>query len=222
MLTNTEVQCIIFDCDGTLVDSEYLSHQALQQQLFEETGLSLTAELLCEQYRGAKLALILDELKTQFCCEVPEGFVLRYRERVEELFTSELHPMPGAHDILSQIQLPVCVASSGPLKKIQTALSVTGLLEFFNDRLFSSYDINSWKPEPDLFIHAADKMGFSPSQCLVVEDSLTGIQAARAAGMAHRLYDPHGIYQEESSDIRISHLSQLLTDKSIVLNGHDA
>ena len=118
MFQITEVQCIIFDCDGTLVDSEYLSHQALQQQLFEETGLSLTAELLCEQYRGAKLALILDELKTQFRFEVPEGFVLRYRERVEKLFTSELQPMPGAHDIFSQIQLPVCVASSGPLKKI--------------------------------------------------------------------------------------------------------
>lgn len=221
MLQTTEAQCIIFDCDGTLVDSEYLSAQALQQQLLEETGLSLCAQLLCEQYRGAKLAFILDELKAQFRFEVPEGFVLRYRERVENLFTSELQPMPGAYETLGQIHLPVCVASSGPLNKIQTALSVTGLMEFFNDRLFSSYDINSWKPDPDLFLHAADKMGFSPSQCLVVEDSLTGIQAAWAAGMAHRLYDPHGIYPQENSDIRISYLSQLLTDKSIAINGHN-
>ena len=84
----------------------------------------------------------------------------------------------------------MCVASSGPPEKIETALQVTGLRDYFGESIFSSYDINSWKPEPELFLHAAKEMGFAVNECAVVEDSLVGIQAARSANMHAILYDP--------------------------------
>jgi HAD superfamily hydrolase (TIGR01509 family) len=93
-------------------------------------------------------------------------------------------------DALESIQLPKCVASSGPMEKIRQALQVTNLANYFRDDIFSSYDIQSWKPEPDLFLWAANAMGIAPSKCAVVEDSPAGIEAAKRAGMIPFLYAP--------------------------------
>ena len=86
-------------------------------------------------------------------------------------------------DVLSGLQLPYCVASNGPLEKLELTLGLTGLKRFFEDRVYSAYTINSWKPAPDLFLHAARELETSPQRCIVVEDSLPGIQAGIAAGM---------------------------------------
>jgi beta-phosphoglucomutase-like phosphatase (HAD superfamily) len=92
--------------------------------------------------------------------------------------------------MLDAIEFPYCIASSGPPEKIRQALTVTGLARYFGDRFFSSYTVGSWKPDPGLFLHVAAAMGFSPEHCVVVEDSLVGIEAAVSAGMRALHYAP--------------------------------
>ena len=95
-------------------------------------------------------------------------------------------PLPsgfGRVDLVAAMTGPICVASSGPMEKIRLSLSLTGLLPFFEGRIFSSYDLGCWKPDPGLFVHAAHVMGVAPNHCAVVEDSLPGVRAGLAAGM---------------------------------------
>jgi HAD superfamily hydrolase (TIGR01509 family) len=172
--------CIIFDLDGTLVDSEVLCQQALLDLLPE---LDCPVHTLLDRYRGVHLDLILADLSNWARVRVPDDFELRYRARVATLFAKELQPMPGALAMLHAIEYPSCVASGGPIAKIRQSLSITGMDSHFRDRVFSSYEVGSWKPDPGLFLHAAEQMGFRPQDCLVVEDSAPGIEAAKRAGM---------------------------------------
>lgn len=181
--------CVIFDLDGTLVDSEGLCNQAFLDLLPQ---LSDTVESLIQRYRGKKLAPILADLEGRLCQSLPDAFEQRYRQHVAELFSRELQPMPGVLEMLEATNFPMCIASSGPPLKIRQALQVSGLAPYFGDNLFSSYEVGSWKPEPDLFQYAANTMGFMPSQCAVVEDSEVGIEAAAAAGMKAFQYVRNG------------------------------
>ena len=172
--------CLIFDLDGTLVDSEYLCNKAFVDLLPE---LGEPVQSLVARYRGWKLSSILDDLAQRTDAKFPSGFQATYRAHVADLFAKELRATPGTHEMLSGLNRTCCVASSGPPEKIRQALQVSGLASFFDDRLFSSYDIGSWKPEPGLFLHAAEALGFPPRQCIVVEDSHAGVDAAVAANM---------------------------------------
>jgi beta-phosphoglucomutase-like phosphatase (HAD superfamily) len=95
--------------------------------------------------------------------------------------------------LVAALNIPMCVASSGPREKIELSLSLTGLLPFFAGRIFSSYEVGFWKPDPGLFLHAAKAMAVEPSRCVVVEDSLPGIQAGIAAGMTVFAFQPDAI-----------------------------
>jgi len=174
------IHCVIFDMDGTLVDSETLCNQAFKDLVPE---IDASVEFLVGLYGGRKLAWILNDIEKRFRCALPDDFEQRYRQRVEVLFDSHLTAFVGVQDALESIELPICIATSAPLKKVKHALSVTGLTKYFCGNLFSSYDIGSWKPEPDIFLHAAKMMDVSPGNCLVVEDSAAGIEAALSAGM---------------------------------------
>lgn len=183
------IQCVIFDLDGTLVDSEELCNQAFVDLL---PYLDDTAKGLARKYRGLKLSHIISDLEHRTGERLPSTFEAAYRRRVSELFASHLKPVDGVIDMLENLPAPKCVASGGPRFKIQQALNVSGLLRFFEDRAFSSYDVGSWKPDPGLFLHAAAAMGFRPAECAVVEDSDVGITAALAAGMTAFHYQPDG------------------------------
>lgn len=172
--------CIIFDLDGTLVDSERLCNQAFIDLL---SFITDSIDSLVDQYRGKKLSVILTDIEQRSDKSLPADFETIYRCRVDELFQSHLQPVAGVPKMLETLDYPCCIASSGPMAKIQQALAVTGLAHHFGDRLFSSYDVGSWKPDPGLFLHAAQAMGFPAEQCVVIEDSDVGIEAAQAAGM---------------------------------------
>ncbi|MEM8857151.1 MAG: HAD family hydrolase [Chloroflexota bacterium] len=185
-------KCLIFDCDGTLVDSELLCHQGLAYEL-DKLGVYEDADSMMHRFRGWKLANIFEQIEEQHSIQLPNSFEPQYRKAMAKLFASELKPITGAHETLSRLPHVKCVASSGPMHKIIQALEVTNLRQFFDNHLFSAYDVGSWKPDPDLFLHAADQMGFNPDACVVIEDSLVGIQAARAAGMRAIFFNPNQI-----------------------------
>jgi HAD superfamily hydrolase (TIGR01509 family) len=189
---------VIFDCDGTLIDSELLCNQCLALKL-KELGIVEDAHMLVRRYRGAKLATILVDIGRRHQTIIPDSFIPEYRALTASLFDKLLRPTIGIKTALELIPLPKCVASSGPPEKILQALRVTDLAEFFSDRIFSSYVVNSWKPDPGLLLYAASRMGFSPSDCAVVEDSLLGIQAAASAGMRSFLFDPERNVSIDSS-----------------------
>lgn len=198
--------CVIFDLDGTLVDSEGLCNQAFLDLLPQ---LNETVDSLTRHYRGKKLATILADIENRLCRKLPDGFEQQYRQRVSALFSRELKPMPGVLETLDAIHFPKCIASSGPLSKIRQSLQVSGLAPYFGDSLFSSYEVGSWKPEPGLFQYSAKAMGFLPSQCVVVDDSEVGIQAAAAAGMKAFQYLQKGEFSSCREGVPFDDMSQL-------------
>lgn len=190
MATLMHQTCIIFDLDGTLVDSERLCNQAFIDLI---PNLRLDTDELVTRFRGMKLSEIITALESEIGVALSDDFVAKYRAHVSNLFDTNLRPFPGVIDALDQLKLPICVASSGPSTKINQALRVAKLSRYFENRVFSSYDVGSWKPDPGLFLHAAQEMGVSPANCIVIEDSLVGISAAHAAGMPCIFFNPTGI-----------------------------
>ena len=176
------IEAVIFDCDGTLVDSETLADEALIECV-RPHGLELTLDEVHARFRGRKMADCIAELERQLGGTLPSDFVPGFRARCAEAFRSRLQAIDGALATIQRLNVPYCVASSGPREKIELSLGITGLLPYFKDRIFSSYEVGSWKPDPGLVLHAAEIMGVAPERCAVVEDSAPGLQAGVAAGM---------------------------------------
>ncbi|MDQ3724070.1 MAG: HAD family hydrolase [Actinomycetota bacterium] len=176
-------RAVIFDCDGVLVDTELISNTVLAG-LLTDAGLPTTLELCLRDYRGRSLRSVM-QLATERHggTQLPEDIPERYYAEVEARFAVELEPIPGVVAALDEIALPTCVASSGPHHKLAVTLRATGLWERFEGRIYSATEVAHGKPAPDLFLHAARAMGFDPASTAVVEDSVPGVQAARAAGM---------------------------------------
>lgn len=174
-------KCIIFDCDGVLVDSESISAKVFRE-MASELGCNLDFETVRKQITGTSMK---DNLKYFADCvghALPDNFESEFRRRSYEAFKTDLKPVKGIHSLLDKITVPYCTASSGPQKKIRLNLTTTNLIDKFDGNIFSSYDIGSWKPEPGIYLHAAKEMGFQPKECAVIEDSLTGVKAAKAGG----------------------------------------
>jgi HAD superfamily hydrolase (TIGR01509 family) len=172
---------VIFDCDGVLVDSEMLSVRA-DIECLAEHGIELSADEILERYTGISMAGMLKDLEVRFGRKLP-GFANRHHDRLRLLFEEGLQPIPGIVEVLDSLGLPSCVASSGTPERIEHALSLVGLLDRFHPHLFSAVEVRHGKPAPDLFLHAAVRMGVAPARCVVIEDSLPGVAAAVAAGM---------------------------------------
>ena len=173
---------MIFDCDGVLVDSELLSNRVLAQTL-AEVGLPMSLEETIATFMGHSMSACVAIIEERTSRPIPPNFVSDFRDRTFEVFRRELRPVPGIESVLATIDLPYCVASSGPPEKIHLTLGITGLLPRFAGRIFSAVEVERGKPHPDLFLHAAYEMGVAPTACVVVEDSIRGVQAAVAAGM---------------------------------------
>ncbi|MFA0441953.1 HAD family hydrolase [Vibrio sp. 10N.222.51.C12] len=203
------MQLIIFDCDGTLVDSERLCNLALERQL-AEVGLNYSADYLIDHYRGVKFTEILTSIQSESQLTFPDSFETQYRLKVSDLFDQQLTANDGVAEVLESLTLPFCIASSAPRAKIEHALNVTGLMKYFDNTIFSAHEVGAWKPDPDLFLHAAKTMGVEPEACCVVEDSLVGLQATHRAGMTSVYYAPHQEDIEVFGSVHIQHMSQLL------------
>ena len=174
---------VIFDCDGVLVDSETISNGTLVEML-AEIHLSISLEESSSLFMGRSMPAIIELVEERIGGFVPEGFLEQYYVRMDAAFHQDLKPIPGVIEALDRISLPTCVASSGPYRKMKTTLGITGLLERFEGRIFSAWDVGRGKPFPDLFLYAASCMKTDPNKCVVIEDSFPGVQAAVAAGMS--------------------------------------
>ena len=174
---------IIFDLDGVLVDSELLSARAISE-LLAEHGVAITVAEVAARFTGLTDREIGDWVARESGRPIPGDFAARAERRTLELFDGALQPIPGAHELLRAIALPVCVASNSPPQRVARSLSAAGLSAHFPEgTFFSAAAVARPKPAPDVFLHAAEMMGAAPGECLVVEDSPTGVRAAVAAGM---------------------------------------
>ena len=180
---------VIFDCDGTLVDSETLSTRLIVKML-EEQGHRTSYEEIFKVFRGEKLSMFIDKIKKSYSSIEPDSFISEYRERSTQLLQTELQEIEGAKRLLEKIDLDKCIASNGPRHKIETSLTSTNLLPFFTNRIVSAYEVNAWKPSPEIIIHAANLMNQPPGNCLFIDDSMAGIEAgvkAKAQVVAFRI-----------------------------------
>ncbi|MET8662694.1 HAD family hydrolase [Streptomyces tendae] len=177
---------VIFDNDGVLVDSEPISNRLLAGYL-TELGHPTSYEDSLRDYMGGAMHRVHDLVLERTGRRLPSDFDDVFHGRVFAAFERELEPVPGAVDVLEKLAadgVEYCVASSGSHERIRTGHRKTGLDRWFDDeRIFSSQDVGRGKPAPDLFLHAAERMGVAPERCAVVEDSPLGVRAAVAAGM---------------------------------------
>jgi len=181
---------VIFDCDGVLVDTEPIANRVLAA-LLTEAGVPTTFDDCMREYRGRAMTSVLAAATEKLGAPLPFDVADRYYTDVKTIFRLELQPVPGVIDALERIELPTCVASSGPHHKMEVTLRHTGLWDRFEGRIFSASEVGIGKPAPDLFLHAARQMGFDPATTAVVEDSLPGVLAARAAGMRALAFTRH-------------------------------
>ena len=173
---------IIFDCDGVLVDSEVISCRAHAETLTRH-GYPITAEQVLERFLGRSMRQATLEVEAELGRSLPDDFQSQTYAEIFRLFATSLEATPHIGEALTQIALPVCVASSGPPEKISASLNRVGLYDRFAPHIFSAVQVRHGKPAPDLFLFAAEQMQTLPARCLVIEDSIAGIAGAIAAGM---------------------------------------
>ena len=183
MMASGAFELVIFDCDGVLVDSEVIACRALSETL-AEFGLTLAVDEIADRFIGTSARDMYAALETDWGCQLPDTLKVRVAALSRELFDRELRPVDGVAETLRALTGPRCVASSSGPEAIAFKLRRTDLLHRFEPAaLFSAHMVSRGKPAPDLFLHAAELMGAAPRRCLVIEDSVPGVTAAKAAGM---------------------------------------
>lgn len=188
---------VIFDCDGVLVDTEDKSAEVFSMVL-KKNGVNFSVEECISQFRGWTLSKCESWLREnkimEFCDEqYPPDFIRQINQATIECFDAGVEAIPGVVELVALLKkrkIDFCVASNGGHEKMNKTLSSSGLIPFFNNKKFSAEDVAFGKPEPDLFLFAAKSMGYSADECVVVEDSMSGLKAAIAAGMRPIAYSP--------------------------------
>lgn len=176
------IELVIFDCDGVLVDSEMLSAGVLMAMMTEE-GFPLSEEAFRSDFLGRSFAAAALRAKERFGRALPDDFEGRYRDRLFATLEAELKPMPGVTEVLAEMRVPFCLATSSSPRRLALSLRASRLSAFFEGRCYTASEVPRGKPAPDLFLHAAAGMGVAPGNCLVIEDSELGVRAGLAAGM---------------------------------------
>lgn len=176
------MNALIFDCDGVLIDSEPLSVAELGRTL-RDAGAPITDAEIFDRMIGRPVAeivaIVAAEHGTDATILLPD-----YRARLEDRFRTELRPIPGIKAALDALPaVPRAVASSSTPARLEQTLQLTGLWNCFAPHIYSATQVARGKPAPDLFLFAADRLGVAPANCIVIEDSVAGVQAAQAAGM---------------------------------------
>lgn len=190
----SQYKCVIFDCDGVLVDSEPISNQILAD-MANVLGANIDLDFAMKHFKGSHFKDCIKIIESRINQPVPGTFETEYRTQSLEAFEKHLKPIKGINEVIEHLTLPFCVASSGMESKMRFNLNKVGLLPYFENKLFSCYTIQKFKPEPDVFLWAAKTMGFKPHECIVIEDSVLGVQGAVNGG-----FDVFGFTQHDTNN----------------------
>jgi HAD superfamily hydrolase (TIGR01509 family) len=172
---------IIFDCDGVLVDSELLSCRCLSETL-AAYGVDLCVDQALDLFLGRSVTAVLQHYQA-LGRTIPDQFTAELKAGVRAAFASSLCPIEGVKSVLEGLRIPHCVASSSDVDRVSFSLALTGLAPHFDTRVYTSQMVPRGKPAPDLFLYAAERMQVDPQRALVIEDSVSGVKAGKAAGM---------------------------------------
>ncbi len=178
----SSIDLVIFDCDGVLVDSEIVACR-IDAECLTAAGFPITPNEMLRDYAGVSVASMLAGIEQKHGKSLPLGFQTMLSARVHDAFQTALVAIAGINEVVAGLTKPICVASGSEPDRIRLSLRLTNLLHYFEPHIYSSTMVERGKPAPDLFIYAADRMGAPPERCLVVEDSMPGVTAARAANM---------------------------------------
>lgn len=189
---------VIFDCDGVLVDSEVIAID-IDRFVLADLGWPIGRDEIIARFVGRSNEYFVTVVEEHLGRKLPNDWEDSYEHLYREAFEQNLRPVAGIVEALDAITALTCVASSGSHEKIRFTLGLTGLWSRFDGRIFSASEVARGKPAPDLFLHASSTLGYSPSGCVVVEDSLAGVEAALAADMKVIAYDG-GVFSRESLD----------------------
>lgn len=209
-MSNQAVSLVIFDCDGVLVDSEIISANTLIKQL-HSLGVDIDFEYVQHYFLGRSFSFVVENINKKFNISLPDNFEDMYKQKLFEAFKNELLPIAGIADVLNHLSVDYCLASSSSQERIKFSLENASLTKWFPDKIFTAEQVKNGKPAPDIFLHAAQKMGCAPQKCLVIEDSRSGIQAALSAGMkvmhfvggAHLKYKTRQLLANEEINIPV-------------------
>ncbi len=206
---------VIFDCDGVLVQSEEISLSVLIALLngYAPNTVALDRRYYIERFRGRKMADCLREAEQVLGVRLNDQFEQHFRVQALEALTRQLKATDGIVDVLESLHIPYCVASSAPRNKIEHCLRVAGLFAYFEGRIFSCYELGRWKPDPLVFLTACQAYNVAVAEAVVIEDSVTGIQAAVAANIKVLGFGPadrHGMLADAGA-LPFADMRELLT-----------
>ncbi len=202
------IEFVIFDCDGVLVDSEELSASVLSGMMIE-IGMPITPEIFRSDFLGRSFASAAAKAMERYGKPVPEDFQMQYRSRLLTAMRGNLKPMPGVKEVLEAMVVPYAMATSSSPQRLDVSLEETGLGAYFEGCAFTASMVKNGKPAPDLMLHAAAAMGAKPENCVVIEDSEMGLRAALNAGMEAWRFVGGGHlkhFRDLPSDVRPHHI----------------
>lgn len=177
-------ELVIFDCDGVLVDSEFLASK-IEAKLLTDAGVAITAEEVAERYSGMTWKEILFDVEKTAGVPLSAGLIDMADRLVDMALETQLEMIEGADRAAKRIKMPKCIASNSSRARLGISLGRTGLLNLFEPHIFAAHEVGSkkGKPDPNVFLHAASVFNAQAGNTIVVEDSVHGIKGARAAGM---------------------------------------
>jgi HAD superfamily hydrolase (TIGR01509 family) len=191
-LAGPELQALIFDCDGVLIDSEYLASR-VESEVGRDLGLDLGVEEAHDLFLGKTVDGVLDAIAARTGRRPSSAWVYNWAFATAHAFVRELKAVDGvgvAVETLRRRGHRMAVASQSPLARVQLSLQVAGLAGQFGEHIYVSSMVKRPKPAPDIYLLAAEKLGAAPADCIVIEDSPAGAASARAAGMRVIGYAP--------------------------------
>jgi HAD superfamily hydrolase (TIGR01509 family) len=180
---SSNVELVIFDCDGVLVDSEVISCRAHAETLTRH-GYPITSEQVLTRFLGVSDREARQAIETELGRKLPDDFEAQMKQAALQRYADDLQSIPYVGEAVAAISLPKCVASSGTPEKIRHGLTCAGIYDLLAPNIFSATQVKRGKPAPDLFLYAAGQMQASPKRCVVIEDSIPGVTGALAAGMS--------------------------------------
>ena len=202
------IDLVILDCDGVLIDSELISAEMLVVEL-AKLGVNIDLKYVARHFLGRSYPTVMQTIRRDFGLDLSPNFEAQYRNRLLEEFEKRLEIMPGVKELIADLNVPCCVATSSSPRRVEFSLRHVGLWDRLGPVTYTASLVERGKPAPDLFLYVAEKMNAEPSRCIVIEDSLSGVRAGLAAGMqvwrfvggSHMRPDP----PEEPEDARPHH-----------------